>query len=123
MSTSHAVRERIARLAFEELGRPGDSGVLMIQCSSAHHLATVHQTPAGRVFHSVVHSRSHGRRDFIDKGHHGSSRGTDWFDLLDIGDPAVGDELPAGCDCGPFTLSRRKLISQIGAGDKKVFVR
>lgn len=122
MTTSHEVRERVARRAFEELGTPGEKVVLMVQCNSSHHLATVHKTETGRVFHSVLLSKSHGRRDFVDTGHHASRLGLDWFDLLDVDDPGVGDELPAGCECGPFTLSRQQLISQIGAGQKRVIV-
>lgn len=122
MSSSHQVRAQLARRAFEALASPGEKIVLMVQCNSAHHLATVHQTEAGRVFHSVLHSKSHGRRDFVDSGHHASRLGVDWFDLLDVDDPVTGDELPAGCECGPYTLSRRQLIEQIGAGEKKVIL-
>jgi hypothetical protein len=123
MSTSHEVRGRIARRAFEALGpTPSDSIVLMVQCDSAHHLATVHRTAAGQVFHSVLHSKSHGSRDFVDTGHHASRTGADWFDLLDVDDPTIDDGLPAGCECGPHTLSRRQLLDQIRAGVKRVIV-
>jgi len=122
MSTSHEVREGNARRAFEALGTPSKTIVLMVQCDSAHHLATVHQTAAGRVFHSVLHSKSHGRRDFVDTGHHASRLGVDWFDLLDVDDPGTGDALPAGCECGPHTLSREQLIGQIAAGQKRLIV-
>ena len=123
MSTSHEVRGRIARRAFEALGpTPSDSVVLMVQCGSAHHLAKVHRTEAGHVFHSVLHSKSHGRRDFVDTGHHASRTGVDWFDLLEVDDPAVDDGLPAGCECGPYTLSRRHLLDQIRRGVKRVIV-
>jgi hypothetical protein len=124
MSTSHEVRERVARRAFEALGPTlGDSIVLMVQCDSAHHLATVHRTADGRVFHSVLHSKSHGRRDFVDVGHHASRLGADWYDLLDAGDPGISDELPAGCECGPYTLSRQQLIHQIATGEKRVIIK
>jgi hypothetical protein len=122
MSTSHEVRAGIAHRAFEALGTPSKTIVLMVQCNSAHHLATVHQTEAGRVFHSVLHSKSHGRRDYVDTGHHASRVGLDWFDLLDVDDPGTGDDLPAGCECGPYTLSRQQLIGQIAAGQKRVIV-
>lgn len=123
MSTSHEAREKVARRAFEALGpTPSDSVVLMVQCDAAHHLATVSRTTEGRVYHSVLHSKAHGRRDFEDLGHHASRLGVDWFDLLDADDPGIGDDLPAGCDCGPFTLSRRQLVEQIAAGRKRVIV-
>lgn len=122
MSISHGVRERVARSAFEALGTPGEMVVLMVQCSSAHHLATVHQTASGRVFHSVLHSKSHGRRDYFDSGHHASRLGVDWFDLLDDDDQGISDDLPAGCECGPYTLSRQQLAMQIEAGAKRVIV-
>ncbi len=124
MSTSHEDRGRVARRAWEALGpNPGESVVLMVQCASSHHLAAVFGTPAGPVFHTVLHSRSHGRRDYQDLGHHASRRGRDWFDLLDAGDPLADDELPAGCDCGPYTLSRRELVGQLADGQKKVIIR
>jgi hypothetical protein len=74
------------------------------------------------VFHSVLHSKSHGRRDYVDTGHHASRDGLDWFDLLDVDDPGTDDDLPAGCECGPSTLSRQQLIGQIAAGHKRVIV-
>lgn len=78
MSTSHEAREKVARRAFEALGpTPSDSVVLMVQCDAAHHLATVSRTAEGRVYHSVLHSRAHGRRDFEDLGHHASRLGVD----------------------------------------------
>lgn len=122
MSTSHEVRERIARRALEAVDAASKRVVLMVQCRSAHHLATVQETEAGRVYHTVLHSKSHGRRDFIDTGHHASRLGVDWYDLLDADDPGTGDGLPAGCECGPHTLSREQLIGQIAAGQKKVIV-
>lgn len=124
MSTSHEVRERRARRAFEALGAsPSQKAVLMVHCNSAHHLAAVYATDAGRVFHSVLHSRSHGRKDYEDVGHHASRLGRDWFDLLDAGDdPLVPDELQAGCECGPYTLSRKLLVKQIADGETRIIV-
>ncbi|QGF23062.1 hypothetical protein [Raineyella fluvialis] len=122
--SSHEVREQIARGAFEALGpSPSQKAVLQVQCNSAHHLAGVYATDAGRVYHSVLHSTSHGRKDFVDTGHHASQRGTDWFDLLDAVPGAdVPDELPAGCECGPYTLSRAQLVQQIADGEGRVIV-
>lgn len=125
MSTSHEVRESIARRAYEALGpSPSQSEVMQVQCNSAHHLAAVYATGAGRVFHSVLHSKAHGRKDFYDAAHHASRLGLDWFDLLDAGpDPAVGDELSAGCECGPYTLSRKLMIEQIDAGVTRLVIK
>lgn len=124
METSHEVRENIARRAFEALGpSPSQSMVLMVQCPHSHHLAAVYDTDAGRVYHSVLHAGSHGRRDYQDLGHHASRRGRDWFDLLDAEpDASVSDELEAGCEDGPYTLSRAQLIRQIAAGESRVIV-
>lgn len=124
MSTSHEVRARIARRAFEALGpTPSEHIALQVQCASSHHLAAVYDTAVGPVFHSVLHSKAHGRRDYQDLGHHASRLGLDWFDLLDPGDdPLVGDELAAGCECGPYTLSRAQLVGQIADGERKIIV-
>lgn len=124
MRTSHEVREQIARSAFEALGpSPSQKAVLMVQCNSAHHLAAVFGTDQGRVYHSVLHSKAHGRKDYEDVGHHASRLGLDWFDLLDPGDDDwVSDDLPAGCECGPYTLSRSQLLQQIADGETRVIV-
>jgi hypothetical protein len=124
MSTSHEVREKVARRAYEALGpSPSQSVVLQVTCASSHHLAAVYDTEAGRVFHSVLHSKAHGRRDYFDAGHHASQLGLDWFDLLDPGaDPAIADELAAGCECGPYTLSRKLLIRQIAEGQTRIVI-
>lgn len=116
--SDHEARAAIARTAFEALGpSPSQSVALQVQCDSAHHVAAVHKTDAGLVFHSILHSKAHGRRDYEDVGHHASRLGLDWFDLLDPGaDPAISDELPAGCECGPYTLSRKLLIEQVAQG-------
>lgn len=120
--TTHDVRAGIARQAFAALGRsPSQAVVLQLRCDSAHHVAAVYRTDAGLVYHSMLQSTAHGRRDRVDQGHNGSRRGTDWFDLLaPTDDPVLTDELPAACECGPFTLSRDELVRQIGAGVKRV---
>lgn len=125
MMTSHEDRARIARAAFEALGpTPNEKMVLMVQCSSSHHLATVHATPKGRVYHAILRSTSHGRKDREDVGHHASRLGSDWYDLLEPdADPVLEDNLPAGCECGPYTLSRELLVSQIADGEKKVIIK
>ena len=122
--SSHEVRERSARRAYEALGpSPSEKALVTVNCSSAHHLGAVYDTSDGRVFHSVLSSRSHGRKDYIDTGHNGAQTGRDWYDFLDAGDdPLVADELETGCDCGPYQLSRALLIKQIAQGEKRIIV-
>ena len=124
MNASHEECEQVARQAYEALGAsPSQQILLMMNCPQAHHLAAVYDTPAGPVYHSLLHSKAHGRKDRWDGGHHASQLGIDWFDLLDP-EPsaAVGDELPAGCECGPFTLSRRLVLKHVAAGEKRIVV-
>ena len=126
MSTSnHDVRAATARQAFEALGpSPSQKVILQVQCDSAHHVAAVYDTGSGPVYRSTLHSKAHGRRDYEDVGHHASQLGLDWFDLLDPGpDPGLSDELPAGCECGPYTLSRQQLIDQVRRGQGRVVVK
>ncbi len=120
--TSHEVRATTARRAYEAIGpSTSKNAALQVQCNSAHHVATVYKTGAGLVFRSVLHTKAHGRRDYSDVGHHGSQLGRDWFDLLEPGDdPLVSDDLAAGCECGPYTLSRRLLIDQVAQGLTRV---
>jgi hypothetical protein len=122
--TTHEVRAGIARQAFETLGRsPSQSVVLQLRCDSAHHVAAIYRTEAGLIYHSVLQSTAHGRRDRVDEGHNGTKRGKDWFDLLvPTDDPVLTDELPAACECGPYTLSREELVRQVGKGVKRLQV-
>lgn len=124
MSMSRDERGPLARRAFEALGpSPSEHAVLHVECAHSHHLAAVHATDAGLVYHTVLHAGSHGDRDRYDSGHHGDQLGLDWFDLLDAGDgPAVDDDLPAGCECGPHTLSRAALLDDVAAGRGKTRV-
>lgn len=121
--TSHATRKQAGRLAYEALGEtPSEHVVLQVDCGRSHHLAGVYTTAAGLVFHSVLHSKAHGRRDRYDGAHHGHTLGTDFYDLLETDDPAASDELDAGCECGPYSLSRALLREHIAAGLKRVVV-
>ena len=123
-AAAHDVRERTAREAFEHLGpRASDLMRLQVTCARNHHLAACYDTDAGTIFRAVTHARSHGKRDLYDSGHHGSSQGKEWFDILSPGvGPAVDDALPAGCECGPYTLSRARLIQFIADGEHHVVV-
>jgi hypothetical protein len=117
-------REPIARRAYTDLGpSPSQHALLQVACGRSHHLAAVYRTDRGMVYHTILHSKSHGDRDLYDSGHHGTRLGTDWYDLLDAGDgPSVDDGLPAGCECGPYSLSRSGLLESIAQGEKKVIV-
>lgn len=123
-ATNHEIRERTARQAFEALGpSPSEKAIVTVHCSNGHHLGSVYDTNAGRVFHSVLTSRGRGRKDLPVSRHTGSDEGRDWFDLLDAGDdPLVADELQSGCACGPYQLSRSLLVGQIAQGEKRVIV-
>ncbi len=94
-----------------------------VHCSKGHQLGTVYGTAEGPVFHSTLQARSHGRKDQPDTGHGGTRTGRDWYDFLETGDdPLVSDELPSGCDCGPYQLSRTLLRNQIAQDERRVIV-
>ncbi|MFZ5872477.1 MAG: hypothetical protein ACOYXW_18380 [Actinomycetota bacterium] len=122
-AASHSEREQTARAAVDSLGKhAGDHVALMVTCPRSHHVAVVLATETGLVFRSVPAAHSHGRRDFVDTGHHGTN-GRAWYDLLDPGDgPAVDDDLPAGCECGRRTLSRRLLREHVAAGERHIVI-
>lgn len=92
--------------------------VLGVQCRHAHHVAAVFDTADGLVYRSVSGPHSHGAKDRIDTGAHGSRGGTEYVDLLDARD--ADDQLPAWCDCGPRSLSRASLLDHVRAGDHLV---
>ena len=61
------------------------------------------------MYHAIEGPHAHGSKDRVDTAHHGGTRGADFVDLLAAG-PMSDDGLPAWCDCGPWTLSRERLI-------------
>lgn len=124
MSMSREQRDHVARSAYAALGSsPTEKMTLQVVCGRSHRLASVYATGDGMVYRSVVKSTSHGDRDQYDGGHKGARQGTDWYDLLDAGvGPAVDDALPAGCECGPYTLSRTDLLNDVAHRRKKVIV-
>lgn len=110
-------QERAAR-ALATLGmHRSDHQVLSVQCSCAHHVATVYETDAGLVHRCLTGPRSHGSKDFLDTGKHGHRAGSEYADLLDAGTHA-DDDLPAWCDCGPHTLSRSHLLALVRSGER-----
>ena len=110
MSMSREHRDQVARRAYAALGAsPSEELTLQVVCGRSHRLASVYSTGDGVVYRSVVKSKSHGDRDRYDSGHHGASLG-------------VEDGLPAGCECGPYTLSRTDLMDDIAHHRRKVIV-
>ena len=124
MSMSREHRDQVARRAYAALGAsPSEELTLQVVCGRSHRLAWVYSTGDGVVYRSVVKSKSHGDRDRYDSGHHGASLGVEWFELLDAGvGPDVDDGLPAGCECGPYTLSRTDLMDDLAHHRRKVIV-
>ena len=128
MGTNYETRAEIARKGFEALGpSPSQNLSLMVQCPHSHHLAAVYDTEVGRVFHSVTHAGSHGRKDRPDVPHHASGKaaqlGRDWFELLGAKpDASVSDDLQAGCECGPRVLSRADLQQLIADGQTRIII-
>jgi hypothetical protein len=83
-----------------------------VRCTRSHRVASVYATPAGPVYEALAGPHTHGRRDFVDAGHHGAAV----VDLLDAtGDPMAEDALSAWCECGPRVLSRTILQEAVAA--------
>lgn len=124
MSMSREHRDQTARRAYAALGgSPSEKMALQVVCGRSHRLASVYETGDGLVYRSVVKSKSHGDRDRYDGGHKGEQLGVEWFDMLDAGvGPAVDDGMPAGCECGPYTLSRTDLLDDVARRRKKVIL-
>lgn len=121
--SSHDVRERAAKAAFDHLGpHPSDFARLQVSCGRSHHVAAVYDTDLGAVFRSVTHAGSHGKRDRVDTGHGGHQHGRTWFDILNPAEDVVDDAMPAGCECGPYTLSRDLLIRHIADGERHIVI-
>lgn len=123
MSTSASApqeRRASAAAALSALGvRRSDAQVLSVQCRDGHHVAAVYRTDAGMVVATRTGPHGHGSRDFIDTGHRGARGGQDYVDLVEVG-PSVGDDVPAWCDCGVWTLSRAEIIDHLGSGQRTV---
>lgn len=118
--TESARRQDRARDALSNLGKArSESQALSLQCRSAHHIATVYRTSAGLVYVARTGPHSHGDRDFIDTGAHGSRGGTEYLDLL-VADSTAEDTLPAWCDCGSRRISRSEILRLISEGRRTV---
>lgn len=115
-------RDRAAQQAWAALPHGGREHVtLRITCANGHHVATIYDTVAGRVFVAPVRAHAHGDRDLPDAPH-GDRRPQQWFDLLVDADPLPDDPLPAWCDCGPRTLSRHAVLAWLRAGEHHVII-
>jgi hypothetical protein len=112
-------RHEAARRAITALaGDLAEHQRLMVQCPRSHHVAAVFETGAGLVYRAVTGPHSHGSRDRVDVAHHSSHHG-EYVDLLAAG-PMADDNVPASCACGPWTLSRSQLLSDIRSGQRTV---
>ena len=122
-AVAHGVRSQRAHDAWSRLPHGGhDSARLRVQCGRSHHVATVYATDIGLVYVAPVRARAHGSRDRIDEPH-GTREPERWFDLLGAGDGLmVDDGLPAWCECGQRTLSRRALTDWLAEGEHRVVV-
>jgi hypothetical protein len=115
--STHQRRQQRAAEALAVFGKQrSEHQRLSVQCARSHHLAAVYETEAGLVYHAVEGPHAHGSKDFVDTAHHGGTRGTEYVDLLRA-DPMSDDGLPAWCDCGPHTLSRRDLLQAAADGE------
>ncbi len=112
-TTASAQRRSSAAAALAALGsHRSDSQEVSVQCRHAHHVAAVYKTDVGLVFMSRTGPHGHGSKDFVDSGQHGARGGQEYVDLLHV-DPSHGDDLPAWCDCGAWTLSRADVIGYV----------
>ena len=122
--TVHEVRAHAAGAAFRALGpSPNLHRVLAVHCARGHHVAGVFRTPEGPVCVTRPRAHAHGDRDRHDAAHHGGHRDTDLVDWLEPGvPPEVDDAVPAGCECGPRSLSRTALRAAVAAGEHRLVV-
>lgn len=123
MSGSRTVSDDRRARAVHALDRLGshrsDHRRVGVQCARAHHLAAVYGTEDGPVYVSRTGPHAHGSKDFIDTGRSGVRGGAEYVDLL-VAEPGAEDALPAWCDCGPRTLSRRDLLAHVRNGVRSV---
>jgi hypothetical protein len=113
--TVHDLRRRAAEAAFRALGpSPGEHALLVVHCARGHHVAGVYPSVDGPVYVGVPWAHGHGARDRHDAAHHGGHRDVPWIDWLEPGEEVgVDDPLPAGCECGMRSLSRRRLVTAV----------
>jgi hypothetical protein len=94
-----------------------------VHCAQAHHVATVFTTSTGPLYVSHIRPHAHGARDRHDAAHHGGHRDDLWLEwLTPDGAVSIDDALPAGCECGPRSLSRARLLAAITAGERRLVI-
>ena len=119
---SHDVRSQQAERVLTALPHGGrDAITLRVQCARSHHVATVYDTELGLIYAAPVRPRSHGSFDLPDEPHSGHDPAR-WLDLLEVGEPAADDALPAWCDCGHRTLSRNEVLAWVVDREHRVIV-
>jgi hypothetical protein len=122
--TVSAARRSAAAAAFRALGTsPSEHLLLAVHCARSHHVAALYSTPTGVVYVAVLQARSHGDRDRPDVAHRGGHGEQPWVDWIAPGDGvAPEDPLPAGCECGPRSLSRTRLLQAVESGEHRLVI-
>lgn len=112
----------LAERALAQLGANAAAHeVMSIQCSRAHHLASVFETGDGFVVRSRVGPHAHGRKDRADEAHHDSESGTTIAAILAPEDTDVS--ILAWCDCGQHALAASEVGHALKAGLRTMHVR
>lgn len=105
--TDRSQREALARQAWSQAAGAHVEARLQVQCPAGHHVAKIVPTPSGDIVVTRVRAHSHGSRDLPDEPHTPTHPAT-FVDLMEVADPDE-DAIPAWCDCGQRSLSRRAL--------------
>jgi len=113
-----------AHAALAALGPRHERTRLEVRCASGHHVAAVMESPDGLlIYATTIGPHSHGSNDRVDTGHGTGAHGRPFVDFLDTGDiPNQEDDLPAGCECGPRTLSRTALTDAVAKRARHLLV-
>ncbi|NLV80886.1 MAG: hypothetical protein GXY65_16400 [Rhodococcus sp.] len=102
-------RRRQALEAVRDLGKQRtDHALLKVKCPASHMVAAVYDTSAGHVVVCGTGPGGHGSRDRNANNRGGDSLDDKFVDTVEA-TQFEDDELPAGCGCGPRTISRKKL--------------
>lgn len=108
-TTPPTERRRKASAAVKELGpNRTEQAVLKVRCPSGHTVAAVYKTSEGPVVVTRSGPGGRGNRDREATGHHGDKLNSEFIDTLEA-TQFEDDGIPAGCACGPKSLSRKKL--------------
>lgn len=118
--TDRQERETLARRGLHAAAGEHVTALLQVQCPAGHHVARVVPTKEGDVVVTSVRAHSHGSRDLPDEPHT-PNRSKEFIDLVDVADPAE-DAIPAWCDCGQRSLSRRAIQRWLATGERRVIL-